>query len=230
MAPFLLILLAAAQTGQAESPDFPTELQTSAQRATVRIVNVVKGSEGSGVVLKQDANFAYVLTARHVVDDADKVEVHTYSAQSYPKAAAVYADAAVIAESKEQDLAVVRVRTRDKLPGVLPLCPATKAPADKDFPALSVGCDAGKAPTCRAEKVKGRKLVRRPGENGVVSWEAAAAPATGRSGGPLVDKRGYVLGVASGANDGLGYYVHPEEIDRFLKKNVLEDLAEGEKK
>ncbi len=230
MTPFFLALLVTAQTDQADAPDFTKELQASALRATVRIVNAAKGSEGSGVVVKQDANFAYVLTARHVIDKADKVEVHVYSAQSYPKAAAVYADAVIVADSKEQDLAVVRIPTRVKLPGVLPLCPAAKAPGDKDFAGLSVGCDSGKAPTCRAETVKGRKLVKRPGENGVASWEVATAPAAGRSGGPLVDKRGYVLGIASGANDGLGYYVHPEEIERFLKKNLLEDLAEEEKK
>jgi hypothetical protein len=127
-------------------------------------------------------------------------------------------------------LAVVRVGTRDKVPAVLPLCPAAKAPTNKDFAAVSVGCDGGKAPTCRAETVKGRKAVRRPGEDAVVSWEVERAPAAGRSGGPLVDRRGYVLGIASGASDDRGYYVHPEEIARFLNKHVLGDLADEAKK
>jgi S1-C subfamily serine protease len=210
--------------------DFPKDLQASALRATVRIVNAAKGVEGSGVVVKQDATSVYVLTAQHVIDKADKVAVHTFTAESYPKSAKVYDAAKVVAQSKEQDLAVLRITTDDKMPGVLPLCPAAKAPTDKDFPGLTVGCNTGKPPTCRAETVKGRKSVRRPGEEAVVSWEVGAAPAPGRSGGPLVDKRGYVLGVASGANDGLGYYVHTVEIAAFLKKYVLEDLAEEEKK
>jgi S1-C subfamily serine protease len=230
MTPFLLALLAVGQTGQVESADFSKEVQAAALRATVRIVNRAGALNGSGVIVKQDANFVYVLTAQHVVDKAEKMEVHTFSAESYPKAAKVYGSAQVVAQAKEQDLAVVRIATRDKAPGVLPLCPAAKAPGDKDFPGLSVGCNDGKAPTCRAETVKGRKTVKRPGEEALVSWEVSTAPVAGRSGGPLVDKRGKVLGIASGANDGLGYFVHPEEIERFLKKEVLEDLLEDEKK
>ena len=156
--------------------------------------------------------------------------MHTFSAESYPKAVKVYGSSQVVAQAKEQDLAVVRIVTRDKAPGVLPLCPAPKAPGDKDFPGLSVGCNDGKAPTCRAETVKGRKVVKRPGEDPLISWEVAAAPAAGRSGGPLLDKRGKVVGIASGGNDGLGYFVHIEEVERFLKQNVLEDLLEEEKK
>jgi S1-C subfamily serine protease len=230
MIPCLLALLAVGQAGQVESADFGKEVQASALRATVRIVNGATGSNGSGVIVKQDATFVYVLTAQHVVAKAEKVEVHTFSAESYPKAAKAYGSAQVVAQAKEQDLAVVRIATRDKVPGALPLCPAAKAPSDKDFPGLSVGCNDGKAPTCRVETVKGRKTVKRPGEDPLVSWEVATPPAAGRSGGPLVDKRGKVLGIASGANDGLGYFVHLEEIERFLKKNVLEDLLEDDKK
>jgi S1-C subfamily serine protease len=230
MTPILLALLAVGQTGQVESADFPKEVQASALRAAVRIVNGATGANGTGVIVKQDANCIYVLTARHVVEKAEKVDVHTFSAESYPKAAKVYGSAQVIAQAKEQDLAVVRIATRDKAPGVLPLCPAAKAPNDKDFPGMSVGCNDGKAPTCRAETVKGRKVVKRPGEDPLVSWEVAAAPKAGRSGGPLLDKRGKVIGVASGGNDGLGYFAHIEEIERFLKQNVLEDLLEEDKK
>jgi S1-C subfamily serine protease len=213
----------------ADAKDIPQDVQASALRATVRISNPATDSTGSGVVIKQDADFVFVLTARHVIDRADKVQVHTFSALSYPQVEKTY-DAEIVAESRAKDLAVVRVSTRDKFPAVLPVCAAAKAPTDKDFAAVSVGCDGGKAPTCRAETVKGRKAVRRPGEEVVVSWEVENAPAAGRSGGPLVDRRGYVIGIASGANGDRGYYVHPEEIVRFLKKHVLEELAGEDKK
>jgi S1-C subfamily serine protease len=230
MIAFLFALAAVGQNGQVESADFPKQVQASALRATVRIVNGTTGASGSGVIVKQDTNSIYVLTAWHVVEKAEKVEVHTFSAESYPKAAKVYGSVPVVAQAKEQDLAVVRIATRDQAPGVLPLGPAAKAPVDKDFPGLSVGCNDGKAPTCRLETVKGRKAVKRPGDDPLVSWEVGAAPAAGRSGGPLVDKRGKVIGIASGGNDGLGYFVHVEEIERFLKNNVLEDLLEEDKK
>jgi serine protease Do len=228
MTPLLLVLLAGAQNGPVESPDFPKELQASALRATVRVINAVKGVEGSGVIVKQDDRYVYILTAQHLVDKADKVEVHTFAVD--PKTAKVYAAAKVLEQSKEQDLAMLRIATEDKMPGVLPLCTEKKAPTEKDFPGLSVGYNVGKPSTCRVETVKGSKKVRRPGADAVVSWEIGAAPAAGRSGGPLLDKRGYVLGVASGANDGLGYYVHTTEIARFLKEHqILEDLVEEEK-
>jgi serine protease Do len=230
MVPLLLSVLAVAQTGAMDPKDFPKEMQASALWATVRIVNAATSSTGSGVVVKRVGDDVYVLTAAHVVDQADKVEVHTFSAESYPKQAREYDSAVVLERSKELDLAVVRITMRDKLPGALPLCPKGKAPTDKDFVALTVGCNGGKAPTCLAETVNGRKLVKRPGEDEVISWEVATAPAKGRSGGPLVDKRGYVLGIASGANDGKGYFVHTEEIVKFLKERMLEDLLEEDKK
>jgi trypsin len=69
--------------------------------------------------------------------------------------------------------------------------------------------------------------VRKPGANtSVLCWETAKTPAKGRSGGPLVDRRGYLIGVDSGAGDGKGYYIHIEEVHAFLKRNGLSWLYE----
>src|SRR5262249_26382207 len=148
----------------------------------------------------------YVLTANHVVEKAEKLEVHVFSAKSYPKAAAVYDGTRIFAQAKEPDLAVLLFATRDTLPGVARLCPAQQVPAGTDFPGVTVGCSGGKAPTCAAETVKGKQVIRRPGEGDTTAWELATPPAKGRSGGPLFDKHGLVIGIASGRNDGKGYY------------------------
>jgi serine protease Do len=228
MTSLLIVVLALGQTGEVKSPDFPNDLQATALRATVQVFN--NGTKGSGVIVKQEGTSVWILTAHHLVGTADDVQIHTYSADSYPKAAKVY-KADVFARSKEHDLAVVRIKTRDKMPGVLSLCPAAKVPTGKDIPGLTCGCDNGDAPTCKTDTVKGKRKVRRPDEkNDVVNWQTATAPVSGRSGGPLVDKQGYVIGIASGANDGLGYFVHPDEIAVFLKNNGLPDLVEEEKK
>jgi len=230
MTSLLVVVLALAQTGEVKSPDFSNDMQATVLRATVRVVG--NGTQGSGVIVKQDGIGAWVLTANHLTGDAKTVQIHTFSAESYPNAAKVYKDVKVFATSKEQDLAVVRIVTSDKMPGVLPLRAEKDAPTGKEeFPGLTCGCDDGKAPTCKADTVKSRKTIRRPGERkDVVCWETATAQATGRSGGPLVDKRGYVLGIASGANDDRGYFVHSKEIAAFLKDNGLDDLGEEEKK
>jgi S1-C subfamily serine protease len=50
--------------------------------------------------------------------------------------------------------------------------------------------------------------------------------AKGRSGGPLIDQRGFVIGICSGTSDGKGYFTHTHEIHRFLKQNAFDWLAD----
>jgi len=161
------------------------------------------------------------------VDGAKQVEVATFTSESHPKAAAVYRKVEVIAQSASSDLAVLRLTTRDEMPGSVVVCPATKVPNGKDFAALSVGCEGGRAPTCAVETVKGKREVRKPGADATLScWETANAPDKGRSGGPLLDRNGYLIGVDSGTGDGKGYYVHGDVLHTFLRRNGLKWLAE----
>ncbi len=227
MIPLALLLLLPAEIGILDSKDFPKEAQLRAVTATVRVVNLTKGDEGSGVLLKRNGPIVYVLTANHIVDGAKRVEVSTFSAGSHPKTAAVYRMAEVIAQAPESDLAVLQWTTRDEMPGAAKVCPPSKLPEGKEFVALSVGCADGRPPTCALEDVKGRRKVRKPGVEGtVLCWETARAPLKGRSGGPLLDRRGYLIGVDSGAGDGKGYYTHIEEVHAFLKRNGLKWLTE----
>jgi S1-C subfamily serine protease len=222
-----LLLLVPGDIDVLDSKDFPKEAQVRAVTATVRVVNAAKGAEGSGALLKRNGPLVYVLTAHHVVDGAKRVEVATFSAESHPRAVAVYRAAEVIAQSAEADLAVLRFTTRDEMLGSMTVCPPSKVPEGKDFAALSVGCGGGGAPAAALEDVKARRRVRKPGADAaVICWETARTPAKGRSGGPLLDRRGYLIGVDSGAGDGKGYYTHVEEVHTFLKRNGLAWLYE----
>src|SRR5438477_471826 len=83
---------------------------------------------------------------------------------------------------------------RAEPPGQVRVCPPRLVPGDRAFPALTVGCGNGGPPTCLATEVTGRKLVRKRGVEGAAfHWEVKGAPTRGRSGGPLVDRRGYLL-------------------------------------
>src|SRR5262245_45010456 len=135
------LLLVPAQVDIIQSADFSRKTQTAAVTATVRIRNVARKTEGSGVILGRKGGHVYVLTARHIVAGAGDLEITTFSIGSYPRAEKVYRSGEVVSRSKDiTDLALIRIATRDAPPGSLPVCPARVVPAAKGFEALSLGC------------------------------------------------------------------------------------------
>jgi S1-C subfamily serine protease len=156
------------------------------------------------------------------VAGARQVDVHV-RAQGKSE---IHRDAVVLARSAEADLAIVRLPASAGLPKPLPLAAMKQVPK-APFQALSVGWASGDAPTALDERVRRWALVRRPGEKvSVQSWQTERKQARGRSGGPLLDRAGRVIGLASGHDREAGYYVHVAEVHRFLKKNGLGWLAD----
>ena len=98
---------------------------------------------------------------------------------------------------------------------------------DSGLSALAVGWESGQAPTCLVEKGIRKKQARRPQEKETIAfWEVERKHVSGRSGGPLVDEKGYLIGICSGSNQEKGYFTHIEEIQRFLKRNGFRWLME----
>ncbi len=225
-----LLWMAFAQIKPIDGPDFPAEAQERAVASTIRLKNMTQACDGSGVLVGRIGPVVYVLTAAHIADKDDKLTVSVFTKNSYPKPAHEY-PGEIIARQEEQDLAVIRFTTSDELASCARPYPPAKIPEAKDFLALTVGCNDGAAPTCLAVDVVGKKRVRRQaGEAPALVWEIKAAPKPGRSGGPLLDRDGRLLGICSGAADGKGYYAHAEAIYSFLKQNGLEALADLEPK
>jgi S1-C subfamily serine protease len=194
----------------------PKEVRDRAIAATVRVVNAADATAGSGAIIGRSGSDAYVLTAQHVVPKAETVEVTRPGGKPLR--------AVVLARSAIPDLAVLRLPA-----GELPTLPVAEigAPAADPF---SVGWEEGLSPTVRVEELRAKVQVRRPGESAAVGcWEAVRPPANGRSGGPLVDRRGRLIGLASGHDGKSGYYVHADEIHAFLKANALRWLVEDER-
>jgi S1-C subfamily serine protease len=224
-----LLLLLPGQIETVRSDDFTKEQQVAAVTATVRLLNLSQGTTGSGAIIGKSGPFLYILTANHVVAKADRLEVHVFTAESYPKPAEVYRGAEVLAGAAGPDVALVRLPTRDTSPGTIKICPPRLLPKTAEIPALTVGCDLGDPPACRVVKVLGKKRVRKKGEEGItVYWEVDQPSPRGRSGGPLIDKRGYLLGVGSISGDGKGYFTYATEIYALLTRHGLKSLYQGE--
>ncbi|MHB1426397.1 MAG: S1 family peptidase [Gemmataceae bacterium] len=214
----LLLLL----PGQAvESKDFPKDLQMKAVAATVRVANRSQHTEGTGVVIGFDKEGIYVLTAAHMVLNSDRFEISTFSESSYPRALKSYEKVELLAKTLDiRDLALIRLPTEDRPPAVMPFCPRDQLPTGKNFEALSVGCGSGMIPLCMLEYVlREKRFSRPPLRDSARLWETAIGQVPGRSGGPLLNKRGELIGLASGESEGKGYYCHVAEIHSWLKES-----------
>ena len=240
----LPLLLLAAVPGQfVDSPAFPKAQQQAALEATVRIYH--PGSRlygvgvGSGAIVHRDDKVAYVLTAEHLLPPGQvgiAVDLYFYTAKSYPEPSAKVLQAGVVRRLPDVDLAVIRAELPDH-PGLLSICPEGKItrklrylPGSKQdpFPVLAVGVGGKEdAPTIWLDHVQGLKAAK-PGCPAYF-YETGREPTAGRSGGPLVDERGYLIGICNGKVGAKGYYLSVTEIRNALDRNGLSFLLEPTK-
>jgi S1-C subfamily serine protease len=220
------LLISSTNADDAPADRFPAPLREAAITATVGLSGAGGGRLGSGVLIGRSGPHVYILTAAHVVAGARQVDVHVRAKGK----SEVCRSAVVLARSAEADLAILRLPASTGLPKPLRLAAVKEVPK-APCQALSVGWASGDAPTAQEEQVRRSALVRRPGEKtSVQSWQTERKQARGRSGGPLLDRAGRVIGVASGHDREAGYYVHVAEIYRFLKNNGLGWLTEETEK
>jgi S1-C subfamily serine protease len=107
--------------------------------ATVRIVNRRQRSEASGVLVGRKEGAVYVLTAAHVVRDADRIRLSTYAERCYPNPLKTYEGIEVVAQTRDvRDLALLRIATTDPIPALMTLCPSSQLPDADDQEVMSV--------------------------------------------------------------------------------------------
>ena len=138
-------------------------------------------SLGSGFVISSDG---YILTAHHVIADADQVQVRFSDRRAY--------DAKVIGSDKASDVALIKIDAEN--------LPTVKIGTSKELDVgewvLAIGSPFGFDHTVTAGIVsaKGRSL---PTENYVPFIQTDVAINPGNSGGPLFDLNGEVIGINS---------------------------------
>ena len=75
-----------------------------------------------------------------------------------------------------------------------------------------------------AETVAAKLLKRANDVPEAFFWQTAAKPEKGRSGGPLLDADGRVIGICAATQDEKGYFTHLDEILAGLKTAKYEWL------
>lgn len=188
-------------------PDnFSDGVRAQLVRCTVRVISI--NGSGTGVVVGRDGEFALIVTAWHVVDEEGPFKIQVFNhAQGTNQ---VLHDVELMHFLEFKDLALLRART-EALSVALTICPVGTDPVPR-FAALTAGFGM-KAMTLGFGEVIGHE----PG-GGLFGkryvMEHARMP--GRSGAPLIDSRGFLVGIYLNNDGKHGYYADADAIRSLL--------------
>jgi serine protease Do len=154
-----------------------------AESESAKVVAITT-SLGSGVVLHGEG---WVVTAAHVVEDAELIEVHFVDGQVSP--------ASIVSLSRTEDVALLKTEVPPKRPVVAALGDSERLkPGMRLF---AIGAPLGLEHTLTAGVVSALRRNTGPGlhPSRVLQTDAALNP--GNSGGPIFNESGEVVGIAS---------------------------------
>ncbi len=245
---YSLLFLAALPGQFVNDPAFKKETQQAVLEATVRVQHPASSGEGTGVVVARagggarEGQVVYILTAAHIVPEgrpgSELVDLAFFTADSLPKPSETVPHARILRRMPGVDLALIMAKVEKPAKAVVPICPPGKEPNNPTprapWAVLTAGIEGNDAvPVLRVDKVRAEIPVLKPDQTRAFHYEADYPPPQGRSGGPLVDKNGYLLGICSGTRDTKdgkrGYYVSLPEIQIALKKIYFDHLYKDAK-
>ncbi len=179
-------------------------------------VTEVPAGTGSGFVWDSDGT---IVTNFHVIQDADRITVSFKNGKSLP--------AKLVGFDQRKDIAVLRVKVDTvRSIGKIPMADSSKILVGQK--AIAIGSPFGLDQTLTEGVISalGRSI---PGFGGttirdMIQTDASINP--GNSGGPLLDSRGYLLGMntmifsESGSSAGIGFALPANTINRIVTQII----------
>jgi Do/DeqQ family serine protease len=168
-------------------------------------------SLGSGVIVSADG---YILTANHVVEGADEIELALLDGRKVA--------ARIVGVDPETDLAVLKAEHKG-LPAIT-FAPADKARVGDVVLAIGNPFGVGQTVTSGIVSALGRSQIGMNTYENFIQTDAAINP--GNSGGALVDSNGRLIGVntaifsRSGGNLGIGFAI-PVSVARSVMDSII---------
>ena len=194
--------------------------------ATPRFRGVVTG--GTAVVVGHRNGDLFLLTAEHVARKNSDLTLEFFERGTYPAVARKLQFGSVVEEFAIPDLAVLKFPVGDRRFPAARLANSAERPRRFPVEGLTVGCSWGNPPSVQAVTLSAKRLARRENDREIAFfWETEQASIPGRSGGPLFDGEGRLIGICAATTGGRGYYSHLDEIRACLKSKNLEWLGEA---
>lgn len=142
------------------------------------------GGIGTGFVVSEDGD---ILTAAHVVHNADRVIVHMADGEKY----------LATIHGSEQAADVARLTLVDPPENLTPLKLADSDKVRVGDPVFVIGAPYGYSHTLTLGNISGRRLEEGRRMNSVEFFQTDAAINRGNSGGPMFNEKGEVIGIVS---------------------------------
>ena len=187
--------------------------------ATIKMSDGDRGSATAFVVGRKNDSL-YLLTADHAVDAAtlNKTRFEFTGVHRKGKPPFVLSGAKPLVRRPIADLALLELPIdKAEIVPVLKLLPPGTHPKKFPFEGYSFGYSDGGELGGQSENLLGKRLAVRKDDEMAFFWQADKDQARGRSGGPLLDAEGRVIGICAATALGKGYYVHASEIHAALK-------------